>query len=223
MSSIKNANLFIKYEGIKLQKCVIACKKDINVVVRFQYSEMDWLENSTFHIQLSWTRWRNLKDELSATSSASSSSKTLWWRWGCRRRPPGHLFGGNFEKLNKKKLVRLFLIFLIFLIFLEFLTFFSAVSSASSSSKTLWGSWHLFGGNFEKLNKKKLVRFFFFFTFFWFFWFFHLTLWENQPDLYHLSDGAILIRFSHSPHYGCSIALVFFGELRVSQKCFCIF
>ena len=40
VSSIKNANLFIKYDGIKLQKCVIACKKGINVVVRFQYSEM---------------------------------------------------------------------------------------------------------------------------------------------------------------------------------------
>ena len=38
--SIKNANLFIKYEGIKLQKCLIACKKGINIVVRFQYSEI---------------------------------------------------------------------------------------------------------------------------------------------------------------------------------------
>ena len=39
VSSIKNANPSIKFEGIKLQKCVIACKKGINVVVRFQYSE----------------------------------------------------------------------------------------------------------------------------------------------------------------------------------------
>ena len=31
--SIKKANLFIKYEGIKLQKCLITCKKGINVVV----------------------------------------------------------------------------------------------------------------------------------------------------------------------------------------------
>ena len=33
VSSIKYANPFIKYEGIKLQKCLIACKKGINVVV----------------------------------------------------------------------------------------------------------------------------------------------------------------------------------------------
>ena len=32
--SIKNATLFIKYEGIKLQKCLIACKKGINIVGR---------------------------------------------------------------------------------------------------------------------------------------------------------------------------------------------
>ena len=30
----------------------IACKKGINVVVRLQYSEIRWLENSTFHSQL---------------------------------------------------------------------------------------------------------------------------------------------------------------------------
>ena len=40
MSSIKNANLSIKYEGIMLQMCLIASKKGINVVVRFQYSEI---------------------------------------------------------------------------------------------------------------------------------------------------------------------------------------
>ena len=40
VSSIKNVNLFIKYEGIKLQKCLIACKKGINIVIRFQYSEI---------------------------------------------------------------------------------------------------------------------------------------------------------------------------------------
>jgi len=40
VSSIKNANLSIKYEGIKLKMCLIACKKGINVVVRFQYSEI---------------------------------------------------------------------------------------------------------------------------------------------------------------------------------------
>ena len=56
VSSIKNANLFIKYEGIKLQKCLIACKKGINVVDRLRYSEIGWLENSTFHSQLSWTK-----------------------------------------------------------------------------------------------------------------------------------------------------------------------
>ena len=43
--SIKNANLSIKYEGIKLQNCLTACKKGINVVVRFQYSEISRLEN----------------------------------------------------------------------------------------------------------------------------------------------------------------------------------
>ena len=40
VSSIKNANPSIKFEGIKLQKCLIACKKGIDVVVRFQYSEI---------------------------------------------------------------------------------------------------------------------------------------------------------------------------------------
>ena len=40
VSSIKNANLSIKYKGIKLQKWLIACKKGINVVVRFLYSEI---------------------------------------------------------------------------------------------------------------------------------------------------------------------------------------
>ena len=40
VSSIKNANLSIKFEGIKIQKCLIACKKGINVVVPFQYSEI---------------------------------------------------------------------------------------------------------------------------------------------------------------------------------------
>ena len=52
VSSIKNAYLAIEYEGIKLQKCLIARKKRINVVVRFQFSEFGWLENSTFHRQL---------------------------------------------------------------------------------------------------------------------------------------------------------------------------
>ena len=40
MCSIKNVNLSIKYEGIKLQKWLIACKKGINVVVRFLYLEI---------------------------------------------------------------------------------------------------------------------------------------------------------------------------------------
>ena len=40
VSSIKNTNLSIKYELIKLQKFQIAPKKGINVVVRFQYSEI---------------------------------------------------------------------------------------------------------------------------------------------------------------------------------------
>ena len=52
VSSIKNVNLSIKYEGIKLQKCFIGCKKGINVVVRFQYSEIGRLENSAYHRKL---------------------------------------------------------------------------------------------------------------------------------------------------------------------------
>ena len=34
--NIHNVNLSIKYEGIRLQKCSIACKKGINVVVRLE-------------------------------------------------------------------------------------------------------------------------------------------------------------------------------------------
>ena len=40
VSSIKNANLSMKYELLKLQKFQIARKKGINVIVRFQYSEI---------------------------------------------------------------------------------------------------------------------------------------------------------------------------------------
>ena len=29
--------------------------------------------------------------------------KTLWGRWQCRRRPPGNLLGGNFDKKKKNK------------------------------------------------------------------------------------------------------------------------
>ena len=42
MRSIKNANLSMKYEWMKLQKFQIARKKGFNVVVRFQYSEISW-------------------------------------------------------------------------------------------------------------------------------------------------------------------------------------
>ena len=56
VSSIKNANLSIKYEWMKLQKFQIARKKGIYVVVRFLYLEIGWLKNSTFHSQLSWTK-----------------------------------------------------------------------------------------------------------------------------------------------------------------------
>ena len=41
VSSIKNANLSIKYELIKLQKFQIARKKGINVVVRFPHRQFD--------------------------------------------------------------------------------------------------------------------------------------------------------------------------------------
>jgi len=36
----------MKCEGMKLQKCFVACEKDINVVVRFQYSEIENLPQS---------------------------------------------------------------------------------------------------------------------------------------------------------------------------------
>ena len=36
----------------KLQKCLTACKKGIDVVVRFQYSKIGWHKNSAFHRQL---------------------------------------------------------------------------------------------------------------------------------------------------------------------------
>ena len=52
MSLELNANFSKKYEGIELQKCLLAFKKGINVFVRFQYSEIGRLENSTFHSQL---------------------------------------------------------------------------------------------------------------------------------------------------------------------------
>ena len=105
VSSIKNANLSIKYEGIELQMCLKASKKGINVVVRFQYSVFGWLESS---ILLTWkpftVNWveqnkctpvQYLEDEPSAASSASSSSKTLWGRSGCRQSPTGHVFRVN--------------------------------------------------------------------------------------------------------------------------------
>ena len=104
-SSIKNANLSIKYEGIKLQKFLIACKKGINVVVWFQYSEIGWLENSIFQWQLSRTGFAY---------------------------PTQHLFM-NFQrplllypqKLKKKCPILLLLIFLnFFMILIDFLVFF---------------------------------------------------------------------------------------------------
>ena len=72
VSSIKNANIFINYEGIKLQKFLIACKKGINVEQNKCTPANIW-----------------------PASSASSSSKTLWGRWGYIRRP---LLGGKLEK-----------------------------------------------------------------------------------------------------------------------------
>ena len=52
--SIKNANLSIKHEGIKLQMCLIACKKRYYCCLSIP--EIGWLENSTFHSQLSSTK-----------------------------------------------------------------------------------------------------------------------------------------------------------------------
>ena len=83
--------------------------------------------------------------------------KTLWGRWGCRRRPLVHLFGDNFEKLKQKNFVWFFLSdFFLFFRFFWLFIFFSVASSVSSSSKTLWRRWkflwrphwHFFGGNF---------------------------------------------------------------------------
>ena len=183
--------------------------------------------------------------KLSAASSASCSSKTLWGRWGCRRPPPGQLLGGNFEKFKQKNFVRFFIIFYFLKFFkgdvaskwkyilctdpscqnrfiltvhwincvklfcltnrksgnhlwqlgpvqeiyiflrghVSFLFFFLVASSASSSSKTLLGRWqcrwrppwHLFWGNFKKLNKK-IVQFFSLFPFFLIFLIFCLKI-----------------------------------------------
>jgi len=52
VSSIKNANLSMKHEGIKLQKRLIAHKKGINAVARLQHSEIGRPENSAFHRKL---------------------------------------------------------------------------------------------------------------------------------------------------------------------------
>jgi len=40
VSSIRNASLSVEYEGIKLQKWLMARKKGIGVVVRFRCSEI---------------------------------------------------------------------------------------------------------------------------------------------------------------------------------------
>ena len=71
VSSIKNANLSIQYEGIKLQKCLIASKKCIDVVVRFQYSEIRWLENPIFQWQLSRTG-------LGVRTTETLKTRTAW-------------------------------------------------------------------------------------------------------------------------------------------------
>ena len=111
-SSIKNANLSIKFEAIKLQRCLIACKKGINYVVRFQYSEISWDKNSICSRQLIIKKKpdpiQHLEDDFSVASSASSSSKTLEGRWLCIWRSPCYLFLGNFEKFKKKKIGKLF-------------------------------------------------------------------------------------------------------------------
>ena len=69
-----------------------------------------------------------------------------------------------------------------------------ATSSTSSSSKTLWWFWgcirrppgHLSGGNFEKLNKKKLVKFFFFCFFFDFDFFWISNFFPRSLLLHHI-------------------------------------
>ena len=104
-----------KYEGIKLQKWLIACKKGINVVVRLNLPQSIELNKiSVPHPTFGkWTFTGLL---------CFSSSKILWARWWCRRRPPGGPwapFCGKFQKIQKKKLL-LFYFFSGFFCFMLF-------------------------------------------------------------------------------------------------------
>ena len=119
--------------------------------LKTQPSSFNWVEQNKC---TPYSIWR-----IFLASSALSSSKTLWGRWGCRRQ----LLGGNFEKLKQQNFARFF---------------FLVASSASSSSKTLKGRWqcrrrppqHFFWGNFEK----KISLFFSFFFWLIFCRFFYL-------------------------------------------------
>ena len=95
---------------------------------------------------------QHLEDELSAASSASSSSKTIIGCWGCRT--PGRIFWGAISKNQKKN--RFFVVSFDFFLSYWFFYF------DASSSKTLWRHWqcrrgpprHLFWGNNENIYFK---------------------------------------------------------------------
>ena len=131
---ITKCNIYI--QGVFNQKCLIACKKGINVVVRFQYSEIGWLENSTFQRQLKTHKKvdfdRHLEDELSVASYASSSSKTLWGRM--KTVSPWSPFRGQFRKKERK----LFLSFLQMLVGVHFLCVFNCLWKVEFSSQPIY-------------------------------------------------------------------------------------
>ena len=128
----------------------------------YPHKKIWWDENLIFQWQLSMTDFayhdQHLEDELSAATSASSSSKTLWGRWGCRRRSPWAPFRGQFRNIIKINC----LIFLLFFknFFVDFLFFFQRPLRLHLLQKHFVGvdKWqcrrHLFWGNFEK---KKFV------------------------------------------------------------------
>ena len=132
----------------------------------------------------------HLEDELSATSSASSSPKTQWGSWGCRGRPPGHLFLGQFRK---KKLSDLIFSFFYFLSFFQQPFLLHPLQKQEGVDNVLCRGrppWHLFWGNFEKLEEKKFCPFFFLFFFtlkFFDFYKYKIKDWCDEKKLLWLS------------------------------------
>ena len=90
-------------------KITEACKKGIDAVVRFQYSE-----NPIFQWQLSRTGFaypvQHRRMNFQRPFLLNPLKKHLRGRWGCRRRPLVHLFGDNFEKLKQTNFVWFLLI-----------------------------------------------------------------------------------------------------------------